>query len=89
MLGSQRLSELCASGISQLLNLAKSLLSSTAEQEDKDSSVWPKDCLEKAKLIRAQAQAMADDIEVISVSFVTGIILSIFLSVGFRNKVAF
>lgn len=72
--GVHRLSELCASGILQLLNLGKSVLLSSSEQEESpDSTVWPKDCIEKAKLIRAQAQAMVGDIEAISDSFITGI----------------
>lgn len=37
-----------------------------------DNLVWPSDCIEKAKLIRAQAQGMAGDIEAVSLSFITG-----------------
>eukprot|EP00250_Pteridium_aquilinum_P007691 c17361_g1_i1 orf=522-2093(+) len=73
--GVHRLSELCASGILQLLNLGKSVLLSSVEQGEsmEDNVVWPSDCLEKAKLIRAQAQAMVGDVEAISLSFITGI----------------
>lgn len=72
--GVHRLSELCASGILQLLNLGKSVLLSSSEQDESpDNVVWPSDCIEKAKLIRAQAQAMAGDIEAVSLSFITGI----------------
>lgn len=72
--GVHRLSELCAAGILQLLNLGKSVLLSTSEQEESvDNIAWPSDCLEKAKLIRVQAQSMLGDIEAISHSFITGI----------------
>ncbi|MCO5608940.1 hypothetical protein L7F22_063158 [Adiantum nelumboides] len=72
--GVHRLSELCAAGILQLLNLGKSVLSSSSEQEESvDTIVWPIDYLEKAKLIRAQGQSMSGDIEAISHSFITGI----------------
>ncbi|MCO5579605.1 hypothetical protein L7F22_033462 [Adiantum nelumboides] len=72
--GVHRLSELCAAGILQLLNLGKSVLSTSSEQEESvDTIVWPIDYLEKAKLIRAQAQSMSGDIEAISHSFITGI----------------
>lgn len=73
--GVHRLSELCASGISQLLALGKSVLVSSSDQDNdnSDNVNWPKDCVEKARIIRAQAQAMAGDIEAVSDSFVTGI----------------
>lgn len=73
--GVHRLSELCASGISQLLNLGKSVVASNSDKEDEtaDNVAWPKDSVEKAKIIRAQAQAMAGDIEAVSDSFITGI----------------
>ncbi|KAH7373071.1 hypothetical protein KP509_17G035700 [Ceratopteris richardii] len=72
--GIHKLSELCAAGILQLLYLGKSVLMPTSEEAENPNDIsWPEDCLEKAKLIRAQVQSISGDIEAISNSFVTGI----------------
>eukprot|EP01018_Ginkgo_biloba_P039607 Gb_08797 [translate_table: standard] len=77
--GVHRLSELCCLGISQLLTLGKSVLSTSTKaqsnelKEDSSRVEWPDDYILKAKLIRAKAQAMRGDIEAVSNSFITGI----------------
>eukprot|EP00249_Psilotum_nudum_P011297 c23085_g1_i2 orf=385-1920(-) len=72
--GIHRLSELCALGVSHLLSLGKSLLANSHQAEESVTAIdWPADCIERAKLIRARAQAIANDIEAISDSFITGI----------------
>ncbi|XP_068321690.1 uncharacterized protein [Pyrus communis] len=76
--GVHRLSELCCSAVSQLLILGKSIISSAnkTQVEDVDADLenidWPEDSVEKAKIIRSKAQAMAGYVEAVSSSFVTG-----------------
>jgi len=73
--GVHRLSELCALCIAHLLQLGKSVLTTTTEESEKteEGLDWPTDCIGKAHIIRAQTQALTGDIEVISESYITGI----------------
>ncbi|KAL4180360.1 hypothetical protein AMTRI_Chr13g91750 [Amborella trichopoda] len=78
--GIHRLSELCCFGVSQLLMLGKSVLSSSAkscddeiEEEETLKIEWPDDSVSKAKIIRLRAQFMTGDVEAVSNSFITGI----------------
>lgn len=76
----QRLSEMCCFAVTQLLMLGKSIMSSInkakEDVEDDDGETmkinWPEDSVEKAKLIRAKAHLMLDNVEAISRSFLTG-----------------
>ncbi|KAF3775427.1 hypothetical protein EJ110_NYTH47245, partial [Nymphaea thermarum] len=78
--GVHRLSELCCFGVSQLLMLGKSMMSSVHKSQDDeieedggDKIEWPNDSISKAKLIRLKAQAITGDVAAVSNSFVTGI----------------
>lgn len=74
----QRLSEICCSAVSQLLMLAKSVISNAnkAQDEDVDEDMlhmdWPEDSIEKAKIIRTRAQSMTGNVEAVCNSFITG-----------------
>lgn len=57
--------------------LGKSVISSANNPQNEDEEVdmkidWPEDSILKAKIIRAKAQSMAEDLEAVSNSFVTG-----------------
>ncbi|KAJ8637467.1 hypothetical protein MRB53_011734 [Persea americana] len=76
--GVHRLSELCCLAVTQLLMLGKSVISSANNPQNEDEEVdmkidWPEGSILKAKIIRAKAQSMAEDLEAVSNSFVTGI----------------
>ncbi|CAN1278351.1 hypothetical protein LINPERPRIM_LOCUS16615 [Linum perenne] len=77
--GIHRLSEMTCSAVSQLLMLAKSIISQANKTAQKDADdkavniIWPEDSVERAKLIRKQAQTMARYTEAVSNSFITGI----------------
>ncbi|PSS19179.1 Protein FAM114A2 like [Actinidia chinensis var. chinensis] len=77
--GVHRLSEMCCSAVSQLLMLAKSIISTAnkAQEEDVDDVMlninWPEDSIEKAKIIRTRAQSMNGKVEAVCNSFITGI----------------
>lgn len=73
----QRLSELCCVAVTQLLMLGKSVISSANKTQNEDEEVnmkvdWPEDSVLKAKIVRAKVQSMAEDLEAVSNSFVTG-----------------
>lgn len=78
--GVHRLSEICCSAVSQLLMLAKSVISNAnkAQDEDVDEDIlhmdWPEDSIEKAKIIRTRAQSMTGNVEAVCNSFITGIV---------------
>jgi len=77
----QRLSEICCFAASQLLMLAKSVISSAnkIQEENADDEImkikWPEDSLEKARIIRSKAQSMSESLEAVSNSFITGKLL--------------
>ncbi|KAL2927559.1 Sensor protein CutS [Bienertia sinuspersici] len=77
--GVHRLSEICCFAVSQLLMLGKSIISNASKdlEENADEAIvkieWPEDSLEKAKIIRSKAQSMAESMEAVSNSFITGI----------------
>ncbi|KAG4212763.1 hypothetical protein ERO13_A01G005566v2 [Gossypium hirsutum] len=76
-------SELCCLAVSHLLMLAKSVISSgnkvrveDPDDDDGDDIMnidWPEDPVEKAKLIRVEAQSMTCYTEAVSNNFITGI----------------
>eukprot|EP00252_Welwitschia_mirabilis_P026732 TRINITY_DN885_c0_g1_i1.p1 TRINITY_DN885_c0_g1~~TRINITY_DN885_c0_g1_i1.p1 ORF type:complete len:508 (+),score=115.72 TRINITY_DN885_c0_g1_i1:332-1855(+) len=74
-----RVAELCCLGISQLLMLGKSVLSTNMKALNGDQNekylniVWPEDVLLKAKFVRAKAQALTSNVITVSNSFTTGI----------------
>ncbi|KAI9123437.1 hypothetical protein K1719_004737 [Acacia pycnantha] len=75
--GVHRLSEMCCFAVSQLLIFGKSIIASKARDEDNDEQTanieWPEDVVEKAKMIRVNAQTMIGYVEAVSNSFITGI----------------
>ncbi|KAL2925396.1 Sensor protein CutS [Bienertia sinuspersici] len=77
--GVHRLSEICCFAVSQLLIVGKSIISNASKdlEENADEAIvkieWPEDSLEKAKIIRSKAQSMAESMEAVSNSFITGI----------------
>ncbi|KAH7865558.1 hypothetical protein Vadar_008218 [Vaccinium darrowii] len=76
--GVHRLLEICCSAVSQLLMLAKSVISNAnkAQDEDVDEDMlhmdWPEDSIEEAKIIRTRAQSMTGNVEAVCNSFITG-----------------
>ncbi|TYI41254.1 hypothetical protein ES332_A01G007000v1 [Gossypium tomentosum] len=81
--GVHMVSELCCLAVSHLLMLAKSVISSgnkvrveDPDDDDGDDIMnidWPEDPVEKAKLIRVEAQSMTCYTEAVSNNFITGI----------------
>ncbi|XP_028765847.1 uncharacterized protein LOC114732774 isoform X2 [Neltuma alba] len=77
--GVHRLSEMCCFAVSQLLIIGKSIISAANKAKDEDDDEqklnieWPEDVLEKAKMIRVNAQTMIGYVEAVSNSFITGI----------------
>ncbi|KAL7002769.1 hypothetical protein U1Q18_003925 [Sarracenia purpurea var. burkii] len=78
--GVHRLSEMCCSAVSQLLMLAKSIISNAnkIQEEDVDDDRlnidWPEDSTEQAQIIRTRAQSMNINVEAVCNSFITGIV---------------
>lgn len=76
--GVHRLSEICCFAASQLLMLAKSVISSAnkSQEENAEEEImkikWPEDSLEKARIIRSKAQLMTESLDAVSNSFITG-----------------
>lgn len=71
---------MCCFAVSQLLLLGKSIISNANKvEEDADEDMmnieWPEDSVEKAKIIRTKAQSMTGNVEAVSNSFITGMIL--------------
>ncbi|XP_054779350.1 uncharacterized protein LOC129287184 [Prosopis cineraria] len=77
--GVHRLSEMCCFAVSQLLIIGKSIMSTANKAKDVDNDEqnvnieWPEDVVEKAKMIRVNAQTMVGYVEAVSNSFITGI----------------
>ncbi|KAJ7967402.1 BAT2 domain protein [Quillaja saponaria] len=77
--GVHRVSELCCFAVSQLLVFGKSIISTANKVQDGDTDQdtvnidWPEDSVEKAKIIRTNAQSMTGYVEAVSNSFITGI----------------
>lgn len=76
----QKLSEMCCLAASQLLVLGKSVISTAnkSETEDDENNIkidWPEDPIAKAKIIRCKSQSISMDMEKVSTSFATGIVL--------------
>ncbi|XP_052201977.1 uncharacterized protein LOC127807854 [Diospyros lotus] len=77
--GVHRLSEICCLAVTQLLMLGKSIISNANKfqgqdvDEDMLNIDWPEDSLEKAKVIRIQAQSMTGNVEAVCNSFIIGI----------------
>lgn len=74
----QRLSEMSSLAVSQLLMYGKSIISNAnkVQEEGVDKDImkidWPEDSVEKAKIIRREAQSMAGYVEGVCNSFITG-----------------
>ena len=69
---------MCCFAVSQLLLLGKSIISNANKVEDDEDTMnidWPEDSVEKAKIIRTKAQSMTANVEAVSNSFITGMIL--------------
>lgn len=71
---------MCCFAVSQLLSFGKSIISNANKVEgDADEDMvdidWPEDSVEKAKIIRMKAQSMTGNVEAVSNSFITGMIL--------------
>uniref|UniRef100_A0A2C9UFV4 DUF7798 domain-containing protein n=1 Tax=Manihot esculenta TaxID=3983 RepID=A0A2C9UFV4_MANES len=77
--GVHRLSEMSSLAVSQLLMYGKSIISNAnkVQEEGVDKDImkidWPEDSVEKAKIIRREAQSMAGYVEGVCNSFITGI----------------
>ncbi|PKU85450.1 uncharacterized protein LOC110113441 [Dendrobium catenatum] len=77
--GVHRLSEFCCFGLSHLLLLGKSVISSASKsnsegaEDDNIKIDWPEDSVLKSQIIRSNAQLMSEDVQSISNSFLTGI----------------
>lgn len=76
--GVHRLSEIGCFAASQLLMLAKSVISSVNKSQEENAADivkvnWAEDSLEKARIIRSRAQSMTESLEAVSNSFITGI----------------
>ena len=79
---------MCCSAVSQLLMLAKSIISTAnkAQEEDVDDDMlninWPEDSIEKAKIIRTRAQSMNGKVEAVCNSFITGMFVQHYSSIS-------
>lgn len=78
---------MCCFAVSQLLIFGKSIISTANKTEDEDPDEekvkieWPEDVLERAKIIRVNAQTMTGYVEAVSNSFITGQFPSICISI--------
>lgn len=69
---------MCCFAVSQLLIFGKSIISTANKANDEDDNEqttnieWPEDVLEKARMIRVNAQTMIGYVEAVSYSFITG-----------------